>query len=201
MNAKLRKSLLILAACFSAAVVSRAVEPFELSLEENINTPAVPAKRHSAVRESADRLRSALDKAGFTVARLRQGEALMITLPCSDLFRSNADTLSPEGSEKLRRLSILDEFQCKYKILIAVHTDNTGEDGYADAITARRANAIDDYLTDGVGLSSMVIIPYGLGRDEPLVANDSSSGRAKNRRVEIFLIPQETLYSKNNRKK
>lgn len=196
MNTILRKYLLIFAACFPAAITSWAVEPFELSLEENINTPAVPSKRHSTVKESADRLRSALDKAGFTVARLRQGEALMITLPCSDLFRSNAYTLSSEGIERLNRLSILDDLQAKYKVLIAVHTDNTGEDSYADTITARRANAIDDYLTDGVGLSSMIIIPYGLGRDEPLVTNDSISGRAKNRRVEIFIIPQEALYTK-----
>lgn len=173
-----------------------AEDPFGMSLEENINLPRVPSKRSSAVKESADALRSALSKAGYNTGRLRHGEALMISLPCSELFRSNADTLSAEGVDRLSRLKLLDNYQAKYKLLIAVHTDDTGENGYADAITSQRANAIDDFLTEQLGLASMIIIPYGIGRDEPLETNETMAGRAKNRRVELYLIPQKALFSK-----
>ncbi len=197
----IKKLLLFFSLTISIQSVSYAENPFEMSLEENVNTPEVPSKKHNAVKETTDRLRLQLERAGYNVARLRQGEALMVSIPCSILFRNNADTISPEGVEKLEKLKLLDDWQSKFKTLIAVHTDNTGDDSYADAITAHRANAIDDFLTKNIGLSSMTIIPYGLGRDEPLANNDSVSGRAKNRRVELFFVPLETLFSKNAQRK
>ena len=181
-------SLLVAAPLFAA-------DPFEMSLEENINNPDVPSKKHNSVKESVDRLRSTLEKAGLSAARLRQGEALMINLPCSSLFRSNETVLSPEGRKKLDGLKALDDLQDKYKLLIAVHTDNTGDEEYAESITADRANAIDDYLTETLTLDAMYIIPYGLGHDEPLVSDESVNDRAKNRRVELYIVPQESLFS------
>lgn len=174
-----------------------AADPFEMSLEENINNPTVPTKKHNSVRESVDHLRSTLEKSNLSAGKLRQGEVLMISIPCSVLFRSNETILSPEGRKKLDGLKILDNIQNKYKLLIAVHTDNTGDVEYAESITADRANAIDDYLTEALALNAMYIIPYGLGHDEPLGSDESVSDRAKNRRVEIYIVPQEALFTRS----
>lgn len=181
---------------FFSVCALHAADPSELSLEENINTPTVPAKKHNSVKESVDRLRSTLAKSGLSVGKLRQGEVLMVSLPCSSLFRSNEITLSPEGCKKLDGLKVLDDIQDKYKLLIAVHTDNTGDEEYAESITADRANAIDDYLTETLDLDAMYIIPYGLGHDEPLVSDESVSDRAKNRRVELYIVPQDALFTR-----
>ena len=190
------KFFIILTLTLISGVTIYAEDPYAMSLEENINLPAVPAKKHNSVREAIDHLRSNFEKSGLTVAKQRQGEVLMISIPSSQLFRSNQTDLSPEGCKKLAILETLSNSQDKYKLLIAVHTDNTGDDVFADAITSGRANAIDDYMTENLGLSHMVIIPYGLGRDEPLTNNDSVNNRARNRRVEIFLVPQSPLFSK-----
>lgn len=181
---------------FFSVCTLHAADPSELSLEDNLNNPTVPAKKHNSVKESVDRLRSILAKSGLTAGKLRQGEALMISFPCSSLFRSNEIVLSPEGRKKLDGLKILDDIQDKYKLLIAVHTDNTGDEEYAESITADRANAIDDYLTETLALNSMYIIPYGLGHDEPLVSDDSVNDRAKNRRVEIYIVPTDALFTR-----
>jgi len=197
---KLRIIIYVAAIYLSAAVICAAepepIDPFEISLEENIEYPVVPNKSKANVKEANERLRIAIERAGFKTSKLRHGEVLMINIPCDRLFRANAMTLSPEGRVMLDKLAILTEYNGKYKMLIAVHTDDTGDEKYADAITSDRANAIDDYLSEQTELKDMIIIPYGIGRDEPIGSNDSIKKRSLNRRVEIYLVPQEALYSK-----
>ncbi len=187
----------MIAAAYAADPVQP--DPFELNLEDNINTPAVPPKNHASVKEHTNRLKSALDHSGFKAAYLRDGEALMITLPCDQLFRANSTTLSDEGLKLLQKLRLPGEAEGKYKILIAVHSDNTGANDYSDEITAARANAIDDVLSPLFSSSDIVTVPYGLGQDEPLVSNDSLKNRAKNRRVEIYIVPTSALFSRSGK--
>lgn len=201
---RLRSLILVLAAFASAygyAVTPETYDPFDLDLEKNINTPAVPQKQQATVKEHISRLKSSLEQSGFRPTRMRQGEALIITIPCEHLFRANMTTLSRQGMLLLKKLVFPSDAAGKYKILIAVHSDNTGETAYADSITAARANTIDDYLSATGQLTDMTIVPYGLGRDEPLVGNDSVKKRAQNRRVEIYIIPEETLFSKRKASK
>lgn len=172
------------------------VDQYELSLEENINFPVIPNKKRDLVKQDVLHIRQLFDNAGFTTGRLRQGEVLLITIPCCELFNSNSTQISKRGGQLLEKLDLLKGSIDKYKLLIAVHTDDTGEDGYADTLTAERANAINDYLDMDNKLKDMIIIPYGIGRDEPLKPNDSIKNRSINRRVEIYLIPLETLFSK-----
>lgn len=204
MNIHSRLSLFLSSVLISSTIHLYAAEPtdnpLEMSLEGNIETPVVPNKNKTSVREANDHLRNSLERAGFQTSKLRQGEVLMINIPCDKLFRANSMTLSAEGQKLLSKLELLSGNQSKYKMLVTVHTDDTGDESYADIITSDRANEIDDYLSDKVGLTEMIIIPYGIGRDEPLNSNDSIKKRASNRRVEIFLVPQTALFSKSRSK-
>ena len=191
---------LTLACADAVADDSAQPNPLELSLEENIEVPAVPSKNKPAVREANDNLRSELERSGFKTSKLRQGEVLMLSIPCEQLFRANSAIIAPEGEVILKKLELLANYHNKYKILIAVHTDDTGDESYADIITSDRANSIDDFLSRQAGLGQMITIPYGIGRDEPLVANDSIKKRSQNRRVEIYIVPQTALFSKNRKK-
>lgn len=192
--------LFAFAATLFAPVCANAADngetPFDLSLEDNINLPNIPAKKINFVKEEVSRLRQHFDKAGFATGRIRQGTALLVTIPCSDLFNSNSTQLSERGKNILRNFDLLEDVCDKYKMLIAVHTDDTGEIGYAESITAERANAINDFLDHDSSIKDMIIIPYGLGRDEPLGPNDSIKNRGRNRRAEIYIIPLQSLFSK-----
>lgn len=190
---------LMMTATLQAYAAEPDANPLELSLEENIEVPEIPAKNKETVREINDNLRNSLERAGIKTSKLRQGEVLIISIPCSRLFRANENEISTEGQKLLQKFSFLDSYQTKYKLLIAVHTDDTGDESYADIITADRANALDDFFTMRLGLDKMIIIPYGIGRDEPLVTNDSIKNRAHNRRVEIYLVPQSALFVKNRK--
>ena len=68
------------------------------------------------------------------------------------------------------------------------HTDNTGDAGYNQGLSERRANAVADVLMNG-GVAFGRIQTFGRGEDQPVASNLSEEGRAQNRRVEIVILP------------
>lgn len=64
------------------------------------------------------------------------------------------------------------------------HTDSTGSDSYNRDLSQRRAQAVANYLSSQ-GVSGR-INAVGKGESSPVASNDTSSGRAKNRRVEVY---------------
>ena len=71
-------------------------------------------------------------------------------------------------------------------VTIIGHTDSTGSDAINDPLSVNRAAATRDYLAArGVGSNRISI--NGRGSHEPVADNNTLSGRAINRRVEIFV--------------
>ncbi len=66
------------------------------------------------------------------------------------------------------------------------HTDSTGSDAVNRPLSLDRAESVRDYLV-GRGVAASRIVVDGRGASEPVASNDSESGRAMNRRVEIYL--------------
>lgn len=71
-------------------------------------------------------------------------------------------------------------------VTVIGHTDSTGSDAVNDPLSLNRANSVRNYLADR-GVASGRVFTEGRGSREPLVANDTSANRAKNRRVEIYV--------------
>lgn len=87
---------------------------------------------------------------------------------------------------------ILDQFaqglgqQSQMEIRIVGHTDNTGSDAINDPLSVNRAQSARDYLVSrGVSISRISI--DGRGSREPIADNATEAGRARNRRIDIFL--------------
>jgi len=169
------------------------VDALELSVDENLSTPEVPKKAKTYVKTAMDQLRRHLVKNGLNIELLRDGEVLAITVPCSDLFAPGSIDIKPGGNEILRSLGVVVREPSRYKVLVAVHTDDTGDDVYADSISASRANAIDDCLWQLASGKETNVIPYGIGKDEPRMPNTSRTNREANRRTEIFIVPDRGL--------
>ncbi len=168
-------------------------DALELSVDENLATPEVPKKAKAYVRTAMDQLRRRLVKDGMAAEPLRDGEALEIKIPCSALFAPGAVDLKKNGADVLRPLGIVARDPGRYKMLVAVHTDDTGDDVYADSISAARANAIDDCLWQLASEKETNVIPYGIGKEEPILPNTSRANRETNRRVEIFIVPDRGM--------
>lgn len=74
------------------------------------------------------------------------------------------------------------------KIEIEGHTDNTGEEGYNLTLSQQRADEVKDYLIlKGID-PKRIRQCTGMGADQPVDSNETESGKANNRRVEIKLV-------------
>jgi outer membrane protein OmpA-like peptidoglycan-associated protein len=75
------------------------------------------------------------------------------------------------------------------RIAVEGNTDNRGTDLYNEKLSVRRAEAVFRYLVNhGIAPERMEVIGYGESR--PVASNDTESGRAQNRRVELRDIDQ-----------
>jgi outer membrane protein OmpA-like peptidoglycan-associated protein len=87
---------------------------------------------------------------------------------------------------------ILDQFanglngQQNTEVRIIGHTDSTGGDELNNRLSLERAQATKNYLVSR-GVSPNQVVVAGRGEHEPVADNTSDAGRARNRRVEIFL--------------
>lgn len=173
------------------AITSQAqtADEADLSLEANLNTPAISARRHAAVAEKAARLATSLRHHRMRATTLRNGEVVLATIPCDTIFASNSTTPKPEALKRLQPMRDIVEAPSHYKVLVAVHADDTGDEAYSDALTEARANAIDDLLWQLAGREDTNVVIYGLGKDEPLNDNETARHRRANRRIEFYIVP------------
>ena len=87
---------------------------------------------------------------------------------------------------------VLDQFAAGLRnnpntdVRIVGHTDSTGSDATNNPLSMDRAGSTRSYLT-ARGVDGRRIVIEGLGERYPIATNDTSEGRARNRRVEIFV--------------
>lgn len=120
---------------------------------------------------------------GIEVAKTPENE-LKVNVPSDLSFAVGRADLSPS----LR--PVLDQFakglDSTVQVRIVGHTDSTGSDAINDPLSLERARTVRNYLEDR-GVPSSRLMIEGRGSRQPVADNTSDAGRAKNRRVEIFL--------------
>lgn len=72
------------------------------------------------------------------------------------------------------------------EVRIVGHTDSTGSDAINDPLSLDRASSTRNYLTSQ-GVNGSRIHVEGRGSHEPIATNNTADGRARNRRVEIYV--------------
>lgn len=95
-------------------------------------------------------------------------------------FATASATLTASGRAKLEEFFSVTE---AYSFAIAGHTDSRGSDEYNQGLSEARAKTVAD-VARSVG--AMVDSEAGFGETQPVASNGTSSGMAKNRRVEVF---------------
>ncbi|MBI4515500.1 MAG: OmpA family protein [Deltaproteobacteria bacterium] len=70
-------------------------------------------------------------------------------------------------------------------VVVAGHTDANGSAAANDQLSLRRATAVRDYLVK-LGVPAQRLTARGKGENEPVASNESDTGRAENRRVELL---------------
>ena len=131
------------------------------------------------------------------LAQASQGTGVEVVRTDDNRLRLNVpsdvsfDTGSADIKPQMR--PVLDEIgrnlDPNVRVTVVGHTDSTGSDAINEPLSRERAVAVRDYLS-ARGVSGSRVNVAGRGSHEPVASNDSESGRAANRRVEIFLSEQ-----------
>lgn len=150
----------------------------------------VGALAGAAVGSYLDKQESELKSqlAGSGVGVVRQGDSIVLNLPEAITFASGEARLKPEAVTQIDRIAgVLKEYP-QTVVDIAGHTDSTGTPESNQALSQKRAGAVAlQFTRDGIPYARMVVSGYGETR--PVADNGSDAGRARNRRVEITLLP------------
>lgn len=131
-------------------------------------------------------------KGECTVEAYRNKEVLLVTIPAHLLFAPNNTDLKQGASEYLAPIRRYLKEPDMYRVMLVMHTDNTGSEPYREQLTVNRVNAIFDWYENS-GSDTRYLFSYALGDDMPLRANDSMENRDRNRRLEIYLVPGEKM--------
>jgi outer membrane protein OmpA-like peptidoglycan-associated protein len=122
---------------------------------------------------------------GVDVSRTQDNQ-LKVNIPSDVSFDTGSATIKPNMR------GVLDPFAASLKddpnarLTIIGHTDSTGSPAINDPLSLQRAQSVREYL-GARGVSTARIVIEGRGEREPVADNGTDAGRARNRRVEMFL--------------
>jgi outer membrane protein OmpA-like peptidoglycan-associated protein len=94
--------------------------------------------------------------------------------------------LSTKSNKSLDQIASMLTADPNLKVTIAAHTDNVGSDADNKTLSQSRADAVKAYLVSK-GVNESQITATGYGEEQPVADNNTSTGRAKNNRIEIKL--------------
>lgn len=139
--------------------------------------------RHMDEQKKA--MEQATQGSGVTVTQTADNQ-LQLNIPSDISFDTGSATIKAD----LR--PILDQFATSLRnnpraeVRIVGHTDSSGSDAVNRPLSEDRAASTRDYLAArGVAFERIQI--EGRGASQPVASNDTAAGRARNRRVEIFV--------------
>ncbi len=121
--------------------------------------------------------------------RIPDIKSRLLGKPLTLYFQTNSNslTLSQEQRNDFADMFYYLDNVSGSSLAVSGHTDNVGSRSYNVKLSGERAKFVKDYLVSKGGLNGDKLKVSGSGPDRPISSNDTSEGRAKNRRVEVTL--------------
>lgn len=99
-------------------------------------------------------------------------------------FRTNSATIDDGNEELLSQLADTAR-TCAGELIVEGHTDSRGDAKMNEALSRARASAVRSALIE-LGIETDRLTVAGYGESQPIADNDTSDGRARNRRIAII---------------
>lgn len=102
-------------------------------------------------------------------------------------FEFDSDRLQPDAVVLLERVgdALSSEDLAAFHFSVEGHTDSVGPPEYNDELSKRRAAAVERFLVS-FGVPDERLGAVGRGESTPVAENETSTGRRRNRRVELI---------------
>ena len=182
------------------------------SLEEAVNTPTYNDKKdkihQSLSNYQAQQVNELVKDDEFKKNKLkvelvRRGEVIKVSIPAEVLFDPNATSLKRGSEDTDKILNFFKRFLRNndlLKVVIAMHHDNTGSESYCKRITDERLESIYNWF-DNNATTTRNLQQFSCGSDNPERPNTSINNRRLNRRLEIYIVPGNTMieHAKDNK--
>jgi len=114
----------------------------------------------------------------------------IIRLDSLSLFDVGSAQLKPGSTKVLVNALVGIKARPGRLIVVAGHTDDTGDAASNQQLSLKRAEAVRNWMRDTGAVPESCFAVQGYGESRPHDTNDTEAGRAANRRVEISLVPQ-----------
>lgn len=135
------------------------------------------------MEERQKALEQATQGTAVQVARTADNR-IRVNIPSDFSFDVGRSAVKPQMRPVLDELARNTDAALRMNVI--GYTDSTGSDAVNRPLSLDRAESVRDYLV-GRGVTASRIVVDGRGASDPVASNDSESGRAMNRRVEIYL--------------
>ena len=99
-------------------------------------------------------------------------------------FDTSSDVIRDESKPTIDKMAAMMKAKPEWKLTIEGHTDASGGDAQNLPLSQRRADSVKTYLVTA-GIAADRLTSKGLGASKPLAGNETATGRAQNRRVEL----------------
>lgn len=125
---------------------------------------------------------------GVDVTETDNGTAILVNLPDGVTFDVGSASLRPEFRATLDKVAQSLKDYPDSLVDVYGHTDSTGSDAFNQSLSENRARTVMNYLVTQ-GVPAARLRSQGFGETMPVADNTTPEGRAKNRRVEIKIVP------------
>ena len=147
-----------------------------------------------ALKESLSKALYSFEGKGLTVEN--RGGKVYVSMENKLLFSSGSWTVETQGRKAVKALGDVLAENPDISILIEGHTDNDKIIGDLNGVknnwelSTKRATAIVNILCENSQIDKKNLTAAGKGQYAPIASNETSQGKAKNRRIEIVLTPK-----------
>lgn len=120
----------------------------------------------------------------------RNLDTLAVTFKSDILFAVNSSTLKGGAFDEISRVAkVLNQYP-ETRMTVAGYTDSTGSEELNQKLSEKRAESVKNALV-GEGVNPARITTVGYGENKPVADNNTEAGRQLNRRVTIFITPNQ----------
>ena len=118
----------------------------------------------------------------------RQGDSVILRLVGLS-FDSGASQIKPNNFELLAKVEKAIDVFPRSELTIEGHTDSHGGDELNQKLSQDRAESVKQYMVNAMRIPTYRLIATGYGETRPVASNETASGRARNRRIDIVIKP------------
>lgn len=129
---------------------------------------------------------------GAQVERVDDGIVVTFDENSGIYFATDKYNINADSQNTLNKLAGIFVEYPDTNILVVGHTDSVGSEEYNMTLSKNRAYAVTNYLI-GKGLSSGRFTTNWFGESQPMYDNSTVEGRAKNRRVNVAILPSQKM--------